>query len=141
MFASQYAAYEALSPAMQTMLSGLRAVHSGEGYYRLMGLDPDDAPRRAQPVVRSHPVTGRKGLYVNRIWTKHFEGMTVEESRPLLEFLYNHGVQPHFTFRHRWSPGDLVFWDNRFVQHYAIPDYGSQTRIMHRATVLGETPQ
>lgn len=140
MFASQYAAYEALSPAMQNLLAGMRALHCGEGYYRIMGLDPGDAPKQLQPVVRSHPVTGRKALYVNRIWTKHFEGMTVEESQPLLNFLYEQAARPNFTFRHRWSPGDLVFWDNRFVQHYAINDYGSQTRIMHRATVLGEKP-
>jgi taurine dioxygenase len=138
MFASQYAAFETLSPALQHLLSTLRAIHSGEGYYRLMGLDPDKAPRTAHPVVRTHPRTGRKGLFVNRVWTRHFEGMTVEESKPLLDFLYDHACQPPFTFRHRWSPGDLVFWDNRFVQHYAIRDYGRCDRVMHRATVIGE---
>lgn len=137
MFANQYAAFEALSPGMQRMLRGLRAVHSGEGYYRLTGLDPADAPETAQPVALVHPETGRTALYVNRVWTTRFEDMSVEESRPLLDYLYAHAVEPPFTFRHRWSVGDLLMWDNRCVQHYAIDDYGSETRIMHRATIMG----
>jgi taurine dioxygenase len=140
MFANQYAAYETLSPGMQRMLRGLRAIHSGEGYYRITGLDPADAPVTPQPVVRTHPETGRLALFVNRIWTTHFEDMTVEESRQLLEYLYAHAVEPCFTFRHRWQLGDLLMWDNRCVQHYAVHDYGDETRVMHRATVLGDKP-
>jgi taurine dioxygenase len=137
MFANQYDAFATLSAGMQDMLRNLKAVHSGEGYYRLVGLDPADAPVIAQPVARIHPETGRAALYVNRIWTKHFENMTVEESQPLLNYLYTHAVEPCFTFRHRWQVGDLLMWDNRAVQHYAIDDYGDETRVMHRATILG----
>ena len=135
MFANQYAAFETLSPGLQKMLRGLRAIHSGEGYYRVTGLDPDDAPRTAQPVALVHPETGRAALYVNRVWTTGFEDMSEEESRPLLDYLYAHAVEPPFTYRHRWTVGDLLMWDNRCVQHYAIDDYGTQTRVMHRATI------
>lgn len=135
LFANQYAAFEALSPGMQRLLHGLRAVHSGEGYYRLMGLDPALAPLTPQPVAMTHPETGRTGLYVNRVWTRHFEDMSPEESRPLLEYLYVHAVEPCFTFRHRWAVGDLLMWDNRCTQHYAVFDYGDATRVMHRATI------
>lgn len=137
MFANQYLAFETLSPGMQRMLKDLRAVHSGEGYYRVTGLDPSDAPQTPQPVALVHPETGRTALYVNRVWTTRLEHMTVEESRPLLDYLYAHAVEPPFTFRHRWTQGDLLMWDNRCVQHYAISDYGTETRIMHRATILG----
>jgi len=137
MFSNQYDAFETLSTGMQELLRNLRALHSGEGYYRLMGLDPADAPLTPQPVARVHPETGRTALYVNRVWTKQLEGMTVEESQPLLNYLYAHAVEPCFTFRHRWQVGDLLMWDNRAVQHYAIDDYGNETRVMHRATLLG----
>jgi taurine dioxygenase len=136
MFANQYEAFETLSSGMQQLLRNLRALHSGEGYYRLMGLDPANAPVTAQPAARVHPETGRTALYVNRIWTRQFEDMTVEESRPLLDYLYAHAVEPCFTFRHHWRLGDLLIWDNRAVQHYAIDDYGTETRVMHRATIL-----
>jgi taurine dioxygenase len=137
MFANQYDAFDTLSSGMQDLLRNLRALHSGEGFYRVMGLDPADAPVTAQPVARVHPETGRTALYVNRIWTRQFENMTVEESQPLLNYLYAHAVEPCFTFRHRWQVGDLLMWDNRAVQHYAIDDYGMETRVMHRATILG----
>ena len=135
MFANQYEAFETLSSGLQTLLRSLRAVHSGEGYYRLMGLDPAKAPVTPQPVALVHPESGRTALYVNRVWTKHFADMTAEESRPLLDYLFAHAVEPCFTFRHRWSPGDLLMWDNRCTQHYAIFDYGTETRVMHRATI------
>lgn len=135
MFSNQYAAFDALSSGMQRMLRGLRAIHSGEGLYRISGADPALAPRTPQPVAMVHPETGRTALYVNRVWTRHFEDMSVEESQPLLDLLYAHAVEPCFTFRHRWSVGDLLMWDNRCTQHYAIFDYGSETRVMHRATI------
>jgi len=140
MFANQYLAYETLSGGMQRLLESVRAVHSGEGHFRLVGRDPAEAPRTAHPVVRTHPETRRKALYVNRVWVQHLEGMTPDESEPLLAFLYAHAVRPEFTFRHRWSAGDLLMWDNRCVQHNAIQDYGDATRVMHRATVLGDAP-
>ena len=137
MFANQYLAFESLSAGMQALLRSVRAIHSGDGYYRITGLDPADAPETAQPAALVHPETGQTALYVNRVWTTRFEGMTVDESAPLLNYLYAHAVEPAFTFRHRWTVGDLVIWDNRCVQHYAIADYGTETRIMHRATIKG----
>ncbi len=140
MFANQYAAYEALSRPLQDMLKGLRALHSGEGLSRALGLDPATAPRNLHPVVRAHPETGKPALYVNRIWTRRIDGLSDAESRCLLEFLYEHAAQPEFTFRHRWTEGDLLMWDNRCTQHYAITDYGKARRVMHRITVLGDRP-
>lgn len=144
-FANQYLAYETLSDGLKKLLSGLNAVHSGPGlseaFARGMGVDPATLPTNTHPVVRTHPETGRKALYVNRTYTKHFEGMTVEESQPLLNWLYDHAAQPNFTFRHRWTVGDLVMWDNRCLQHYAVADYGSSPRTMHRVTLLGDRPR
>jgi taurine dioxygenase len=140
MFANQYLAYESLSPAMRRLLDGLHAVHTGAIFVRLAGGDPSAAPASVHPVVRTHAETGRRALYVNAVFTSHFDGMTVEESRPLLQWLYAHCAQPNLTFRHRWRKGDLVVWDNRCVQHYAIHDYGDENRVMHRVTVMGDRP-
>jgi taurine dioxygenase len=140
MFANQYLAYESLTPAMRHLLDGLEAVHTGAAFARLAGTDESAAPRAVHPVVRTHPETGRRALYVNAVFTSHFEGMTLEESRPLLHWLYAHCSQPNLTFRHHWRKGDLVMWDNRCVQHYAIHDYGSENRVMHRVTVVGDRP-
>jgi taurine dioxygenase len=90
--------------------------------------------------VRTHPETGRKALFVNPVYTSRFEGMTAAESRPLLDYLCAHAVQPNFTFRHHWTRGDLLMWDNRCLQHFAVADYGSSPRTMHRVTVLGDRP-
>jgi taurine dioxygenase len=141
MFANQYLAYDSLTPAMRQLLDGLRAVHTGAIFLRLAGADESAAPTAVHPVVRTHPETGRRALYVNAVFTSHFDGMTVEESQPLLQWLYAHCSQPNLTFRHRWSTGDLVMWDNRCVQHYAIHDYGDENRVMHRVTVLGDRPR
>jgi taurine dioxygenase len=142
LFASQYLAYEAFSDGMKAMLEGLRAVHTGK-YWAKNGttFEEDELPRSAHPVVRTHPETGRRALYVNSAYTSHFEGMTVEESRPLLDWLCSHSVQPNFTFRHRWSEGDLLMWDNRCLQHFAVADYGSARRVMHRVVILGDEPR
>jgi len=156
MFANQYMAYEALSPGMRHMLDGLVAIHSARGVY---GVDADNSYARRDglsamqikrseaahretehPVVRTHPETGRKGLYVNRNFTVRFKDMTVEESRPLLNFLYEHAVRPEFTCRFRWERGSIAFWDNRCVQHYALNDYHGQRRVMHRVTINGDRP-
>lgn len=139
-FANQYLAWEALSPGMQRMLDGMRAMHcadivAGTGIY-----EPDQFPRNLQPVVRTHPESGRKALFVNPVYTTHFEGMTRVESRPLLEYLCNHAVQPNFTFRHRWTQGDLLMWDNRCLLHFGVADYGSQPRTLHRVMVQGDRP-
>jgi taurine dioxygenase len=144
-FANQYLAYDALSDGLKELLNGLKAVHGGPGlseaFARGMGVDPATLPSNTHPVVRTHPETGRKALYVNHTYTKHFEGMTVAESRAMLTWLCDHSVQPNFTFRHHWAAGDLVMWDNRCLQHYAVADYGSSSRTMHRVTLLGDRPR
>jgi len=139
MFANQYLAYDMLSPGMQRMLDGMRAVHAREVFNKRAGLDPASGPRNAHPVVRTHPETKRRALYVNLAFTTHFEDMSPEESQPLLNWLFAHCSQPNLTFRHRWSEGDLVMWDNRCVQHFAIYDY-RERRVMHRNTIMGDDP-
>jgi taurine dioxygenase len=137
-FANQYRAWETLSAGMRRLLEPLSAVHSGDLLAKAMG--KKDAPTAIHPVARTHPDTGNKALYVCEAFTRHFEDMSPKESRPLLEFLYRHASQPEFTARHRWTAGDLVIWDNRCVQHYAIHDHGDDTRVLHRVTVEGERP-
>jgi taurine dioxygenase len=139
-FASQYLAYEALSDGMKRLLNGLFAVHNGDNFAAAGNYDPATFPSSVHPVVRTHPETGRKALFVNPVYTSRFEGMTAAESRPLLDYLCAHAVQPNFTFRHHWTRGDLLMWDNRCLQHFAVADYGSSPRTMHRVTVLGDRP-
>jgi len=153
-WASMYAAYDALSDGMKRMLDPLRAMHSGRPYgtggvpkdLRVsrsikMERDNPEADREvAQPVVRVHPESGRKALYVNQIYTTQFENMTKDESRPLLDFLYQHCTRPEFTCRFRWEVGSLAIWDNRCTLHYAVNDYDGSRRLMHRTTVAGERP-
>ncbi len=136
MWANQYAAYDALSERMQELVSGLRAAFTGT-------VVDDDGQRRDvvtfHPVVRTHPHTKRRALGTGRIESvPYFEGMTPAESRPLLRFLYEHATRPEFVYRHRWSPGDVVMWDNRCLLHYAIHDYGDEQRDLIRITILGE---
>ena len=140
-FASQYLAYESLSDGMKRMLDGMKAVHNGDNFAKAGNFDPARFPSSLHPVVRTHPETGRKALFVNPVYTTRFEDMTAEESRPLIDFLCAHAVQPNFTFRHRWTAGDMLIWDNRCLQHFAVADYGAQPRTMHRVTVLGDRPR
>ncbi len=93
------------------------------------------------PVVRTHPETGRRALYVNAAHTTHFQGWTIEESQPLLDYLFAQQVLPEFTCRFRWQPGSLAFWDNRCSQHNPINDYYGFRRVMHRVTLAGDQPQ
>jgi len=142
LFANQHAVYDRLSPGLQRMLEGLRAVHSGRGLASATGKGEQwKLHGRTHPVVRTHPETGRKALFVNSAFTIGFEDMTAEESRPLLAWLCRQAVTPDVTMRHRWRKGDLVMWDNRSVQHYAIHDYGDAQRRMHRVTVIGDEPR
>jgi taurine dioxygenase len=150
LFANMFAAYEALSPAMQRMLAGLRAVNSSakadvtRTREDRIAESPSEKTRTiyeaAHPVVRTHPESGRKALYVNVAHTVRFEGMTEAESAPLLGFLFQHQVRPEFTCRFRWDVGSLAFWDNRSAQHNPINDYHGQRRIMHRVTLAGNRP-
>lgn len=142
LFANQHAAYERLSPGMKAMLGSLRAVHSGRGLGAAAGKAEQWAHQgEAHPVVRTHPETGRKALYVNSGFTVAFEDMTAEESRPLLNYVCKQAVTPDVTMRHVWREGDLVMWDNRSVQHYAIHDHGDTPRRLHRITVEGDEPR
>jgi taurine dioxygenase len=150
MWANMYAAYEALSPAMREVLDGLRAVNSSsladvsktrEDRIRDGGAEVETSEYLAEhPVVRTHPETGRKALYVNVAHTARFAGMTEEESRPLLRFLFEHSVKPEFTCRFRWQVGSLAMWDNRCAMHNPINDYDGYTRRMHRITLAGDVP-
>lgn len=149
MFASMYAAYDALSEGMKRTLAPLRALHSsrhifghGAGYHHndLKGRlhNAADATQDAvHPVVITHPDTGRKALYVNSNFTTGIEGWTREESEALLGFLYRHGARPEFTCRFRWRNGSIALWDNRSTWHCAVNDYHGQRRLMHRITIEG----
>ena len=150
MFANQYAAYDALSPGMREMLSGLNAVYSdaslqqrnaGRALKVKPGSQDRDIYESVHPVVRTHPETGRKSLFVHKPYTIRFENMTEEESKPLLDFLYAHSARPEFTCRFRWRKGSLAFWDNRCLVHYALNDYAGVRRYAHRVTVVGDEPR
>jgi taurine dioxygenase len=139
-FANQYLAYDALSDGLKQMLDGMRAWHTGDVFASQGGYDADALPRSLHPVIRTHPETGRKALFVNIVYTTCFEGMSDAESRPLIDYLCKLAVQPNFTFRHQWRTGDMLMWDNRCLQHFGVANYGSQPRTMHRLTIKGEKP-
>jgi len=150
MWSNMYAAYEALSPGMQRMLDGMRAVNSSaladvsktrEDRIRDSGYDADREYVAEHPVVRTHPETGRKALYVNVAHSARFVDMTDDESRPLLRYLFEHATRPEFTCRFRWEVGSLALWDNRCAQHNPINDYHGYTRSMHRITLAGDEPR
>jgi taurine dioxygenase len=149
LFANQYLAYEALSEGMRRMLDGLTAVNSSskadasrtrEDRIKERGAHTEELVAE-HPVVRTHPETGRKALYVNVAHTARFRGMTEEESAPLLKFLFEHQVRPEFTCRLQWRVGSLAFWDNRCVQHNPVNDYHGHRRVMHRITLAGDRPR
>lgn len=144
LFASMYGAFDALSESMQQYLMGLTAVHSGDVAYRgRYGYNDRDReyPEAEHPVVRTHPVSGRKALYVNSGFTRHIKGLKRRESDALLRFLYDHvayGVASQVRFR--WEPNSVALWDNRCVQHHASWDYYPDTRHGYRVTTVGERP-
>ncbi len=136
-FANQHLAFSELSETLREQLRTMRAVHSAEGLARLYRQDPSEAPRAVHPVIRRHEERGDEALYVCRAFTQRFDGWRRNESRGLLEFLFEHSARPDFQARHRWSPGDLVMWDNRSVLHYAVHDHGDDPRTIHRVQVQG----
>ena len=154
MFANMYLAYEALSDTLKGVLRGLNAFHSARENFAKRAAEAelpesasggfkhaDDVEQEAtHPVIRTHPESGRDALYVNSVFTKNFEGMTKEESAPLLSYLYSHLCRPEFTCRFRWQVGSIAFWDNRCTQHFAINDYHGHRRMMNRVTILGDAP-
>lgn len=145
LFSSMYAAYDALSQNMKQYLEGLVAVHDGGPNYRrraaIEGLDDKrDFPRAEHPVIRTHPVTGRKAIFVNPVFTVAIRSLPENEGQAVLRFLYEHNNQPQFQARFRWQQHSIAFWDNRCVQHIAMWDYFPQTRSGNRVTVKGDKP-
>ena len=157
LFANQYLAYEMLSDTYKNLLAGLQAIHSAENVYGQDGeyssqdyrskhagtpirSDSSAHVRVTHPIIRTHPETGRKALYVNEPFTVGIEGMSEEESEPILRYLVKHAVQPDICCNFRWQPGSIAFWDNRCLQHYALNDYPGERRIMWRLTINGDRP-
>ena len=146
LFCDMYAAYEGLDDDVRTALEGLRAVHDFTRTFGIL-LDKEELAKKQQefppaehPVVRTHPETGRKGLYVNAAFTSHIVGMEAHESKRLLSLLYRQATVPEYQCRFRWRPYSVALWDNRAVQHYANSDYYPQRRLMERVTIIGDTP-
>lgn len=151
MFANMYLAYEALSDGMKEMLDGLIGVNSAElryaggrrnmQYASITPTNMESVGRYAEhPVVRTHPETGRKSLFVNIAHTATFKDMSEAESAPILKYLFAHATRPEFTCSFCWEPGSLALWDNRCAQHYAVNDYHGHRRVMHRVTIEGARP-
>lgn len=152
LWASGIAAYDALSAPLQNLLNGLTASHDFTRSFPLerYGSTPQDYarweetrrkhPPQSHPVVRTHPVSGRKALFVNEGFTSKINELEPAESQALLSFLFAHATKPEFFVRWRWQENDVAFWDNRVTQHYAVDDYRPQRRVMQRATILGDKP-
>ena len=150
LFANMYLAYETLSDGMKRMLDGLVTVNSSAkaDVTKTREDRMRDGPKESaktqytaeHPVVRTHPETGRKALYINGGHTVRFKDMTEQESAPLLQFLFQHATRPEFTCRFRWDVGSIALWDNRCTQHNPINDYHGFRRVMHRVTLAGDRP-
>ena len=154
LFVDACRAYEALSPTMQAMIAPLRAIHSASRSYGTQGVFAKDTRARTMqiivseeadktqthPLVRTHPVTGRKALFISPVYTVAIEGLTPAESEALLGYLFKHLTQDEFIYRHRWQAGMLLMWDNRCTMHFAEGGYDGHLRLMHRTTVAGDAP-
>ena len=150
LFTNQYLAYETLSPGLRRTIDDLKAIHSDVrvagpqarmNKLRSTKVREDDdwrATENAHPVVRTHPETGRRALFVNIAYTLRFEHMSAEESAPLLDYLLEHGNQPEFSCRFEWRPGSIAFWDNRCTKHLALNDVGTMRRHMRRTQIAGD---
>jgi len=152
LWASGIAAFEALSSPLQNLLDGLTATHDFTRSFPLerFGSTAEDLarweetrrknPPLSHPVIRTHPVSGRKALFVNDGFTTRINELEPAESEAILKLLFAHATRPEFTIRWRWQENDVAMWDNRVTQHYAVDDYRPQRRVMHRATILGDVP-
>ncbi|WP_203009369.1 taurine dioxygenase [Pseudomonas paraversuta] len=152
LWASGIAAFEGLSRPLQVLLDGLTATHDFTKSFPLerFGSTPEDFQRWEQtrknnpplshPVIRTHPVSGRKSLFVNEGFTTRINELSEAESEAILKLLFAHSTRPEYTIRWRWQENDVAFWDNRVTQHYAVDDYRPNRRVMHRATILGDAP-
>lgn len=152
LWASGIAAYEALSAPLQNLLQGLTATHDFTKSFPLerFGNTPEELaqweetrrknPPLSHPVIRTHPVSGRKSLFVNEGFTTKINELSESESEAILKLLFAHSTRPEFTLRWRWQQNDVAFWDNRVTQHFAVDDYRPARRVMHRATILGDVP-
>lgn len=152
LWASGIAAYEALSSPMKGMLEGLTATHDFIRSFPLerFGTTAEDRvrweearrknPPLSHPVIRTHPVSGRRSLFVNEGFTSRINELSENESEVILKLLFAHATRPEFTIRWRWQANDVAFWDNRVTQHFAVDDYRPARRVMHRATILGDAP-
>jgi taurine dioxygenase len=152
LWSSTTAAFDALSPAMQEFLLPLTATHNiaqsfpdsrfalGEEARARLEAAKRNNPPVVHPVVRTHPLTKRRGLFVQDGFTTHINELSSAESKTLLQFLYQHSVKPEFVMRWRWQVNDVAFWDNRVTQHYATDDYRPARRVMNRATIIGDAP-
>ena len=146
MFSNMYMAYDSLSKPMQNFLNGLRASHESEHFYRNRyekqdQLDPKKKyPSAIHPIVRTHPETKKKALYINKFFTTRIEGLSKQESKLILEFLFNHCEKTDFQIRYRWNKNDMAFWDNRCTLHKAIWDYHPMERKGRRVTIKGTIP-
>jgi taurine dioxygenase len=150
LWADMEAAYDGLSDTFRNMIAGLRAVHDFQNFRVLFKNTEEDRiklhrmedmfPNPSHPVVRTHPATGRKSIYVNPQFTLRIEGLEAAESRALLDVLFAQARVPEYQFRLRWTPGTIVFWDNRSTQHYAANDYYPRRRRMERTAVVGDVP-
>lgn len=151
LFANMYLAYETLSEGMKRMLDGMTAINKSAKADvtrtredRIRDSGKTEARKEyvsEHPVVRTHPETGRKALYVNVGHTAHFKDMSEEESAPLLNYLFQHQTRPEFTCRFSWRPGSVALWDNRCVLHNPVNDYHGFRRVMHRITLAGDSPR
>lgn len=144
LWADMAAAYEGLSPALKEWLPTLTAVHDGGIFATLRGQPVEEFhklyPPQDHPVVRTHPETGERSLYVSSSFTTHIKGLSKKESDWLLEHLYSQATRPEYQCRFRWQKNSIAFWDNRATQHYAVADYYPALREMERVTIIGDKP-
>ena len=147
LFSNMYLAYEGLSSSMKDTLATLTAVNDSAkeaiaaSRQHQASRATADHKQFSHPVIRTHPETGRKALYVNRAHTIRFDGMTQEESKPMLDYLFDWQTRPEFTCRFSWEVGSIAFWDNRASQHYPLNDYPGSRRVMHRVSLVGDRPR